>query len=202
MDYKYIEKLVKDSKYGDKISKEKLVEEFTPYILNLCSKTFIHGYDFCDLESECFKSLFKCVSLYNLENHRFVAYATNGIKNNIYDLIRKSLNRKIFDGNESLIITDEFQSNLVSDLINTEDLICKKCDNSEINNAIKQLNNGEQEIIFFLFFDETSSKNTIKEFSLLKNISYACAVKRRKAALEKLSELLQPILYGGELNGN
>lgn len=102
MDYKYIETLVKQSKDGNEISKENLAKEFNPYIKNLCSKTFIHGYDFYDLQNECFQSLFKCVSSYNLENHRFVAYATNGIKNNLYDLIRKNQNRKIFDGNDCL----------------------------------------------------------------------------------------------------
>ena len=35
------------------------------------------------------KSLFKCVSMYNLEKHRFVAYATNAIKNNMGDLIKR-----------------------------------------------------------------------------------------------------------------
>ena len=195
MDYKYIEKLVKNSKDGDEISKEKLVKEFTPYILNLCSKTFIHGYEFSDLENECFKSLFKCVSPYKLENHRFVAYATNGIKNSIYDLIRKSQNRKKFDGNESLIITDEFQDNLICDSINIEDLICRKFYYNDIHNTIKNLSENEQEIIKFLFFSTNAHKKTIKEFSALKNISYACALKRRKNALKKLENHLECILY-------
>lgn len=195
MDYKYIEKLVKNSKDGDEISKEKLAKEFSPYILNLCSKTFIHGYEFSDLQNECFRSLFKCVSSYKLENHRFIAYATNGIKNNIYDLIRKSQNRKKFDGNESLIITDEFQENIISDSIAIEDFVCRKFYYSDIHNAIKKLSKNEQEIIVFLFFSKTATKNTIKEFSVLKNISYACAVKRRKNALIKLENHLECILY-------
>ena len=49
----------------NEISKENLAKEFNPYIKNLCSKTFIHGYDFYDLQNECFQSLFKCVSSYN-----------------------------------------------------------------------------------------------------------------------------------------
>lgn len=202
MDYKYIETLVKQSKEGNEISKENLAKEFTPYIKNLCSKTFIHGYDFYYLQNECFQSLFKCVSSYNLENHRFVAYATNGIKNNLYDLIRKNQNRKIFDGNDCLIITDEFQRSLISNEINAEDLICRKCDYTEIRNALNKLTHTEHEIITFLFFPQTSSKHTLKEFSVLKNISYSAAIKRKNTALRKLYELLQPIFYGGELHGN
>ena len=202
MDYKYIETLVKQSKDGNEISKENLSKEFTPYIKNLCSKTFIHGYDFYDLQNECFQSLFKCVSSYNLENHRFVAYATNGIKNNLYDLIRKNQNRKIFDGNDCLIITDEFQRSLISNEINAEDLMCRKCDYTEIRNALNKLTHTEHEIITFLFFPQTSSKHTLKECSVLKNISYSAAIKRKNTALRKLYELLQPIFYGGELHGN
>ncbi len=42
-----------------------------------------------DLQHECYQSLFKCLSLYNLDKHRFVAYATNAIKNNMNDLIKR-----------------------------------------------------------------------------------------------------------------
>ena len=142
------------------------------------------------------------MSSYNLENHRFVAYATNGIKNNLYDLIRKNQNRKIFDGNDCLIITDEFQKSLISNEINAEDLMCRKCDYTEIRNALSKLTHTEHEIITFLFFPKTSSKHTLKEFSVLKNISYSAAIKRKNTALRKLYELLQPIFYGGELHGN
>ena len=49
MDYDYIEKLVSDCKNGDKNSKEKLIEEFKPYIINISKRTFIYGYEFEDL---------------------------------------------------------------------------------------------------------------------------------------------------------
>ena len=91
MNYDYIEDLVRKSKDGDKTSKEKLIEEFRPFITNLSKRTFIPGYDFDDFRNECYRILFKCISLYRTESHRFVAYATNGIKNNINDLIRTSI---------------------------------------------------------------------------------------------------------------
>ena len=45
MDYEYIESLVQKSKEGDTLSKEKLVSEFRPLILNIVKRTFLHGYD-------------------------------------------------------------------------------------------------------------------------------------------------------------
>ena len=145
-------------------------------------KTFIYGYDFSDLQNECYRSLLICVFLYNTENHRFVAYAINGIRNNLYDLIRKSQKRKILDGNETLIMTERFQENIISDSDNTENLICMKSAHDEITNAISNLSKNDQEMINFLFFTPDAHKRTIKEYSDFKNISYSCAVKRRRTA--------------------
>ena len=80
MDYKTIEKLALESKKGNKKSKEKLIEEFKPFILNLSAKTHIDGYNIYDLQNECYAILLKCVNKYNPEKHRFVAYGTNAIK--------------------------------------------------------------------------------------------------------------------------
>lgn len=77
MNYDYIENLVIKSKDGDEESKEKLVNEFKPFIINLSKRTFIHGYDFEDIMNECYRILFKCVSYYKPNTQRFVAYATN-----------------------------------------------------------------------------------------------------------------------------
>jgi hypothetical protein len=54
-------------------SKEKLAQEFRPFLLNISKRTFIDGYEMHYIQNECYKPLFKCVSLYNLERHRFVA---------------------------------------------------------------------------------------------------------------------------------
>ena len=74
MNYDYIEDLVIKSKSGDEVSKEKLIEEFRPFIFNLSKRTFIPGYDFDDFKHECYRILFKCISLYKTESHRFVRF--------------------------------------------------------------------------------------------------------------------------------
>ena len=51
----------------------------------------ISEYDYDDFKNEFYRILFRCISLYKIEYHKFVAYATNGIKNSINDLIRSSI---------------------------------------------------------------------------------------------------------------
>ncbi len=90
MDYKYIETLARKAKDGDVHSKEQLAEEFKPFIINLANKTFIHGYDFYDLQNECYHSLFKCLSLYNIK------YSTaQKRKKRIFNKIQQYLMNKI-----------------------------------------------------------------------------------------------------------
>lgn len=94
MDFNYIEALVTKCKNNDEDAKEKLSEEFRPLIYNISKRTFIDGYNAHDIIQECYQSLFKSVSMYNLEKHRFVAYATNAIKNNMNDLIKRIKTRR------------------------------------------------------------------------------------------------------------
>lgn len=193
MNYKYIEKLVKESKDGNENAKEKLVNEFTPYILNLCSRTFIHGYEFEDIKSECYRILFKCVSLYNPESHRFVAYATNGIKNSIFDLIKRYNSRKVFEGSETLILSDQLEDVLESNCMSAEDIVCQSADYDEVRQAIKNLSDHEQDMINYLFFnsEDCSKKSTLKNYADMKSIKYSCALKRKNAALKKLALFLK-----------
>ena len=114
MDYNYVESLVYQCKNGDMISKEKLADEFRPLIINISKRTFIDGYDLNDIRNECYKSLFKCVSLYNLEKHKFVAYATNAIKNNINDLIKHIKTRSSTNGNDALSLHSDVEKDLPS----------------------------------------------------------------------------------------
>ena len=74
MDYDYVENLVKKSKANDKTAQEELLKEFEPFIINISSKVHLNGYDFDDIKSECYKSIAKCLLLYDENKHRFVAY--------------------------------------------------------------------------------------------------------------------------------
>ncbi|GAA0077254.1 sigma-70 family RNA polymerase sigma factor [Clostridium sp. CTA-5] len=186
MDYNYIENLVRKSKDGDKLSKEKLIEEFRPFILNLSKRTFIDGYDLYDVQNECYKNLLKCLKSYNLEKHRFVAYATNGIKNNINDLIKRSKNRSSTEGYEALTLCDNLEHTLPSDNSNLEDILCDKCAFQTLRLAINNLSEEEKELIDFVFF----KNNTIKLYSDLKDMCYSTAVNRKTNALRKINKYI------------
>ena len=181
MNYDYIEQLVTDAKDGNLKAKEDLINEFTPLIKTLSIKTFIHGYEKRDIKNECFVTLFNCIDKYNLSSHRFVAYATNSIKNNLNVLLKKSDNRKNIDGFFSL--SDDIECNVsLCDYMDKESLRLEY-QHIKLLSAIKNnLSASEKHLIIFIFF----MKNTLTNYAYYENISYVTASKRKKRVLEKL----------------
>ena len=178
MDYDYIESLVKSSKDGDEKSKEKLLAEFRPFITNISKRTFINGYEFEDIVNECYKILLRCISLYKIDSHRFVAYASNGIKNSINSLIRSHLNN-----NYPLIPLDNYiEETCSSQLPETEDLIFNLYHMESLKYALSQLTEDERDLIKHIFFEE----KTLKSYTYKKGISYSYGVKKKKYILDKL----------------
>ena len=185
MNYEYVEQLVNEAKDGKLKSKENLVIEFTPLINSISRKTFIHGYEIADIKNECFKTLFICIFKYQLETHRFVAYATNAIKNNINYLIKTIVNRSELDGFKTLSLSDNLENSLTSYTSSPEEEICNLCEYDELSAAIKNnLTEEETHLISFLFFKD----NTLINYAYYKNISYVTALKRKKKVLEKLKK--------------
>ena len=121
----------------------------------------------------------KCVALYNLEKHRFVAYATNSIKNNLNDLIKRIKNRNSTDGNDALSLHDDVEIDLPSQELNLEDFLCEECDYEELRFAIDKLTGEEKEFINFVFY----KNNTVQTYAYLKNMCYSTACQRKNAIL-------------------
>jgi len=182
MDFNYVEELVYKCKSGDELSKEKLAQEFRPLIINISKRTFIDGYEIHDLHNECYKSLFKCLELYNLEKHRFVAYATNAIKNNMNDLIKRTKSKSLTDGNDALSLHDDVEKDLPSNDIGLEDFFCSECDYTDLRLALNDLNEDEKELIDFLFFKD----NTIQTYAYIKNMCYSTASLKKKVIPKKI----------------
>ncbi|OOP74675.1 sigma-70 family RNA polymerase sigma factor [Clostridium beijerinckii] len=182
MDFNYIEVLVIKCKNNDETAKEKLVAEFKPLIYNISKRTFIDGYNMYDIQQECFESLFKSVSMYNIKKHRFVAYATNAIKNNIKDLIKRIKSRSSTEGNEALSLHYNFENDLPSEEISTEVSLCEMCDYEDLRLALDNLTREEKEFIDFVFF-----KNyTVLDYSHLKNMCYSTAILKKNTILKKI----------------
>lgn len=182
MDFNYIEALVIKCKNNDETSKEKLAAEFRPLIYNISKRTFIDGYNVHDIQQECYKSLFKSVSIYNLEKHRFVAYATSAIKNNINDLIKRIKSKSSTEGNETLGLHDNFEKEFPSQEISTEISLCEMCDYEDLKLALKDLNEEELELINFVFF----RNYTVRDYAYLKNMCYSTAIVKKKTILKKI----------------
>ncbi|RII35524.1 sigma-70 family RNA polymerase sigma factor [Clostridium chromiireducens] len=192
MDFNYVEELVYRGKNGDQLSKEKLALEFKPLIINISKRTFIDGYEIYDLHNECYKSLFKCLKLYNLEKHSFVAYATNAIKNNMNDLIKRTKTKSSTDGNDALSLHDDVEKDLPSNDIDFEYLLCNECDYIDLRFALNNLTEEEKELIDFIFFKD----NTIQTYAYIKNMAYSTASLKKKVTLKKL------FCYINQINNN
>ena len=182
MDYNYIETLVCSSKAGDRKSKEKLINEFKPFIINIAKKTYIYGYEFEDIINECYRILFRCISLYKTETHRFVAYATNGIKNSINDLIKKQLKNSRIQGSSVNSIDKYVEESYKADIPEMSDILCSKHDKISLEYAINQLSPEESDFINYIFFQN----KTLKSYAQYKNISYSYASKKKRYILDKL----------------
>ena len=187
MNFSKIENLVLLSKKGDTEAKEKLAEEFMPFILNLSKKSYVNGYEFEDLKNECYKTLFKCVQLYSVDRHRFVAYATNAIKNSINHLIRTSARRDASEGPKALTLSDNLEHVLCYDIDFVEDELCEKILKKELRTAIKSLTYEEKELIELVYY----KKYSLKRYADYRGISYSRAVSIKVKLLNKLRVLLE-----------
>jgi RNA polymerase sigma factor (sigma-70 family) len=186
VNYYYIENLVRHAKAGDLKAKEDLTYEFTPFIISISSKIYIHGYEKSDLKNECFLTLFNCISKYNLDTHRFVAYATNAIKNNLNVLVKKVISKEEFDGFFSLC--DDIGSEILSSTPMVEEKILLELEYNKLSAAINDnLSDWEKQLILFLYF----MNNTLTNYAYHENISYVTASKRKKRVLEKLNTFLK-----------
>jgi len=186
MNFSNIENLVLLSKANDERAKEELAKEFKPFILNLCKKSHVNGFEFEDLKNECYQTLFKCVKVYDPVKHRFVAYATNAIKNSINNLIRNSIRRENREGPKTLILNDNLEHVLSYDMGFVEDEIYKAALNKTLKAALKNLTRDELELIEFVYFQ----KHSLKQYSYWKEISYVKAANMKNNLINKLRALL------------
>ncbi|QAA31326.1 sigma-70 family RNA polymerase sigma factor [Clostridium manihotivorum] len=182
MDYKHIENLVLLCKEDNEEAKETLVSEFNPFIINLCKKSFVSGYEFDDIRNECYKTLFNCIKLYEPEKHRFVAYATNAMKNSVNCLIRKSVRRQLTDGSKVVMLDTNLENIDCCDMNYVEDIICQNQVKSQISSIINTLNEKEKELVLYIFFKGYS----MKKYSDFKMIPYYKVVDMKTSILSKL----------------
>jgi len=184
MNFDKIENLVLLAKNSDELAKEKLVQEFKPFIINISNKSFINGYEPCDTQNECYQTLFKCLTYYNLDTHRFVAYATNAIKNTVYYLIRTSVKKSDTEGSKTLIFTETLENVITCNIKGNEEGSISEANSEKLEFAINNLSTQEKEILIFVI----AHKNSIKDYAKLRQMNYSTAVKKKNIALDKLKK--------------
>ena len=184
MNYNEIENLVALAKENDKKAKEELMVKFTPLILNLSKKAYVNSYEFADIRNECYRTLFKCVHLYNLDKHRFVGYATNAIKNCVNLLVRVSIRRSLSDGPEAFTMDGKLENILASAEEDPSDFILSKLYISKLNAAVKALDAEEQELLNYIYYKDLS----LMKYSKLKGITYSAAISRKNLIFYKLKK--------------
>lgn len=186
MNFNQVETLALLCKKGDTRAKEELMLEFTPLILNLCKKSYVNSFEFEDIKNECYKTLFKCVRLYDPSKHRFVAYATNAIKNSVNYLIRTSIRREGGDGPNSLILDNKLEHILSYDISFIDDKLFHVFLNSKLNTVVSDLCEDERDLIIHVFY----KKQTLKKYAQHRGIPYHNAINIKRSALNNLKRTL------------
>jgi len=186
LDYNEIESLVKLAKANDKNAKEELVVQFTPLILNLSKKSFVNSYEFADIKNECYHTLFKCLSLYNPDKHRFVAYATNSIKNSVKLLIRNSIRRNGSEGPETFVLDGKLENTISCNLEDFDAIMQNKVYRNRLSAALQDLSSTESELVKYVYFE----KHSLKKYSHFTGIPYAIIINMKNEILYKLKKAL------------
>lgn len=180
MDYNQMELLVIEAKNNNEIAKEKIIENFKPFIFNFCKKIHIKGYDKDDLHSECFKILMKAIKLYNPKQHRFVAYGTNAIKNSIHSILRCHLNKEGNKYTDIYSFTTDLEkyykdNNYIDPISNIDTKL-------QIQKAMNKLNANDRKLIEHLYFMDMPLRQYCKKY----NLNYSASLKKKREILKKL----------------
>lgn len=190
MDLNKIEELVVKAKAGDVDAKEEILISFRPFILNLCKKTYIYNFDFNDLLSECYQYLLHAIDVYDVNKHRFVAYGTSAIKNNLNHLIKVSANRNKIDGYEKFSYIDDYDT-IIDDNFEIDKNLMNEDIKNYINSVIINLNSDEIDLYKHIFLMDMS----LKDYSNLTKTSYNIVYKKKVLLFSKLTILLSKIAY-------
>jgi RNA polymerase sigma factor (sigma-70 family) len=155
-----------------------------------------NSYEASDIKNECYRTLYKCVNLYKSDSHRFVAYATNAIKNAVNHLIRVSVRRRAAEGPGALMLDEGLIYTLCEEGESVEELIFIKSDRTSLKASMKSLSIEERELITYVYFKD----NSLKNYAEHKGISYSAAVKGKSNILRKLKKALDVPCKKGYLN--
>ncbi|MBV7275710.1 sigma-70 family RNA polymerase sigma factor [Clostridium sp. PL3] len=180
---------IKEAQAGNSRALEYILNKCKPLIMKSSLEIYIDGYETQDLAQIASIALIKAVNKYDCSRSPgFIAYAKKIIKNALNDELRRflnkrndkkfkcSLNKLNEDGIELLEILAS-DVNLEAEIILKEEIII-------LRKALFTLNPKELEIVDWFYFKQRS----LKEYSEIKGLKKATAIKRKIRAIEKLKK--------------
>jgi RNA polymerase sigma factor (sigma-70 family) len=190
MNYNEIESCVIRAKAGSKKDLLKLLQQFKPFIFKTAKQFNIKNYDSEDLLQVGYTAIIKAVAKYKIGSHTFSSYAYNAVKNT---LIQTARNNSKYSGELSLNSpVQEEEDNTseyldcISSEVNLEEEILKNLEFRELRSAIKNLSEEEEVLVYMLYY----ARMTLKTYSVIKDISYSQALRKRDSVLKKLRKYL------------
>ena len=122
----------------------------------------------------------KAIKLYNPEQHRFVAYGTNAIKNSIHSILRCHLNKEGNNGTDIYSFTTDLEeyykdTNYIDPISNIDTKL-------QIQKAMNKLNANDRKLIEHLYFMDMPLRQYCKKY----NLNYSASLKKKREILKKL----------------
>ena len=180
--------VIKRAKAGDQEAKLYIINKFMPLIYKTSMNVYVTGYQEEDLRQIAIVSILKAIEKYKIDSPTgFAAYVKAAIMNNFKYLIRgkarenyvKSLNETNEEGFElETVIPMDFD---------LEEYTLHKETKKKLKNAIEELNPEEKEMLYFFFERDYGG---IKEYALIKGISYKAAYKFKNSLINKLKDYI------------
>lgn len=175
--------LVKKAQMGDKEATQDIVSRFTPFIIKICRRIYVKGYELEDLIQIGQVSIIKAINKYEINRRdAFTTYAVNSIKINLYRLIKYKMNSI---SECSLNTVNKSGYEIIETLTskdNTEDKVIENEEKLSLYKGINRLSEKEKEVISWFYF----KNRTLEEYAREHGICYRLAVERKRSAVRSL----------------
>lgn len=195
--YYALNKLVIDSKQGDKLAKLQLIEKLEPLI-----KSEIRGYanvdrklDYDDFYQECTIAIIECIDEYDeSKGVYFLGFLKSKIQYHLLNLhTRVKLDEKVSSLNYVEDVNEDIEKIelIVDESKDIEKYLLEKEISKELISCIKKLTVRERYVIVEYYFESKRLKTISDEL----NVSYRTVVNTKVSGINRLRKLLKKENY-------
>lgn len=174
--------LVRKAKEGDELAVQALMEQYKPFIIKTCYKYKIPSYEFDDLLQYSYLSVIKAIRLYKFGKVHFTSYVMTAIKNNLGDLLRKSI--KIY---REMHEEEGFTFDYADESFEVDHDLLEKESREELKKALGTLDNEDRELISEFY----EKKMPIIAVAEIHGYSASGMGKKKKRILNKIKNRME-----------